>query len=151
MLQSGIIGLMLAAMVAGFGIPTQTGINTQLGKAIGSPFMASLISFCVGTTSILLVVLLSQTPFPSAEKLSTVPWWGWYGGIFGALFVTVAVLLAPRLGATTMVALMIGGQMLASLFFDHYGFFGFPQHSLSWLRFLGAMLVFAGVLFIQRF
>lgn len=147
----GLIGLMLAALVAGFAVPTQTGLNSQLGRSLGSPFLASLISFCVGTCTVLAVVFLNQLAFPPAERLATVPWWAWVGGLFGALFVTVTILLAPRLGATTMIGLLVAGQMLASLFFDHYGYFGFPQHPLTWMRFLGAALVIAGVFFIQRF
>jgi len=151
MFPSGMIGLMLAALVAGFSVPTQAGINSQLGKLLGSPFLASLVSFCVGLLTVLVVVLVNQTGWPTSERLTTIPWWAWVGGMFGALFVTATILLAPRLGATTMLGLMLTGQMMASLFFDHNGYMGFPQHPLTLMRAVGVALVLAGVFFIQHF
>jgi bacterial/archaeal transporter family-2 protein len=38
------------------------------------------------------------------------------------------MLLVPRLGTATFVALLVAGQMLASLILDHYGLLGVPQH-----------------------
>ncbi len=61
-----------------------------------------------------------------------------------------AVVLAPKLGAGTLVAAVVAGQMFTSLLLDHYGLIGFPVHSLSLVRFLGAVLVIAGVILIQR-
>ena len=122
-----------------------------MGKGLGDPFLASLASFSVGLLSVVVVTCLNHSALPSVTRLAGIPWWAWTGGFFGALFVTALVLLAPRLGATTMLSLVIAGQMLASLFFDHVGAFGFPQHPLSMLRFLGAVLVMGGVFLIQRF
>lgn len=149
--STGLFWLILAAIIVGFGVPAQAGINSQLGKALGNPFLASFSSFCVGVISVLGVMLVNQTAWPTMARLAGVPWWAWTGGFFGALFVTAMILLAPRLGATTTLSLMIAGQMLASLFFDHYGYFGLPQHPVSWLRFLGILLVVGGVFLIQRF
>jgi transporter family-2 protein len=147
----GLFWFMLAAIMVGIAVPTQAGINSQLGKALGDPFLASFASFSVGILSVLALMLVNQIAWPSVARLAEVPWWAWTGGIFGALFVTAMILLAPRLGATTTVSLVIAGQMLASLVFDHFAYFGFPQHPLSWMRFLGASLVIAGVFLIQRF
>ena len=40
--------------------------------------------------------------------------------------------------------------MITSLLLDHYGLIGFPIHSLSPVRLIGAALVIAGVVLIQR-
>ena len=60
------------------------------------------------------------------------------------------IVLAPRLGAATLVAAVVAGQMLASVLLDQYGLVGFPVHPLSALRLLGAGLVIGGVMLIQR-
>jgi len=148
---TGLLGFIFAALLAGVAVPIQTGLNTQLGKALGSPFLASLISFTAGTLAVLGVVLVNQTGLPPLSRLSGLPWWVYTGGLFGAFFITCAILLAPRLGATTMLGLFVTGQMLASLALDHYGALGFPQHPVSWFRFIGVALVIAGVFVIQRF
>jgi len=55
----------------------------------------------------------------------------WTGGFIGAYFVAATIILAPRLGAAPMVALVVGGQMLASLVFDHFGLIGYQVHPLN--------------------
>jgi transporter family-2 protein len=47
--------------------------------------------------------------------------WSWTGGVFGTIYIVVSILLLPHLGAATVVALLVTGQMLGSLVFDHYG------------------------------
>ena len=71
------------------------------------------------------------------------------GGLLGATFVTSAGVLAPRLGAATLVAAVVAGQMVGALLLDHYGVVGYPQHSLSIERVTGVMLVMTGVALIQ--
>jgi transporter family-2 protein len=151
----GLLGLILSAIVVGMAVPTQTGINIALGKALGNPFLSCVVSFGLGFLTVLVVLGIymfsGQGGFPSAARLTEIPWWAWTGGFFGALFVTAALLLAPRLGATILFSLILAGQMLSSLIFDHFGCFDFPQRTISWLRLAGVLLVSAGVFLIQKF
>jgi uncharacterized membrane protein YdcZ (DUF606 family) len=41
-------------------------------------------------------------------------WITWTGGIFGAIFIGTAVLMVPRLGGATVLALIVVDQMLGS-------------------------------------
>ncbi|HHQ9770913.1 EamA-like transporter family protein, partial [Pseudomonas aeruginosa] len=77
------------------------------------------------------------------------PWWSWLGGLFGAAYLTVAILVAPRLGAATFIACVVAGQMLVSALCDQFGWAGFPVRRLSWEGYLGLALVVAGVLLLQ--
>lgn len=70
-------------------------------------------------------------------------------GFFGAMFVGVAILMVPRLGAMVVVALVVVGQMFGSLAFDHFGVLGLPQHSASLSRFVGAALLIMGVVLVR--
>jgi transporter family-2 protein len=76
-------------------------------------------------------------------------WWLWTGGFFGAVYIVVAIALLPRLGAATVVALIVAGQMLASLAFDHFGLLGLTPHPVSLPRLAGALLLIAGVVLIR--
>jgi transporter family-2 protein len=87
-------------------------------------------------------------PFRSAW--TTTSWWQWSGGLLGAVYVVATIVLAPRLGAATLIAAVVAGQMIASVLLDQYGLVGFPVHPLSALRLLGAGLVIGGVVLIQR-
>jgi bacterial/archaeal transporter family-2 protein len=142
--------LLLLAIGAGVLLPVQAGINAQLRSAVGSPLTAGLISFLVGTAGLAAVVLLLRAPVTLRPAWDATPWWYWIGGLIGAVYVVASIVLAPRLGAATMVAAIVAGQMIASLLLDQYGLLGFPIHPISGLRVLGAALVIGGVMLVQR-
>jgi transporter family-2 protein len=143
--------LALIALAAGTCIPTQAGINARLSLWAGSPLLAATISFLVGTVLLAGVVLASRVPLPLLRSVAGEPWWLWSGGALGAFFVAVTIYLAPRLGATNMLACLLAGQMLAALALDHFGLLGYPLHSLSIGRVAGVLLLVAGVLMIRIF
>ena len=91
-----------------------------------------------------------RVPWPSLTKLWQAPWWIWTGGVLGASYLWFAILLAPRLGATLLVGLIVGGQLIASLLLDHYGLLGFHHHPFSLWRAFGVTLLIAGVILIRR-
>lgn len=142
--------LVLVAIGVGLLLPLQVGVNAQLRNALGDPIGAALLSFLVGTAALLLLLLAVRAPLPIVDAWSRTPWTYWSGGILGAAYVAMAIVLAPRLGAGTLTAAVVAGQMLTSVVLDHYGWVGFPQHSISIERVLGAALVIAGVVLIQR-
>ncbi|WP_407252114.1 DMT family transporter [Klebsiella pneumoniae] len=55
----------------------------------------------------------------------------------------------PKLGATTVLALMVVGQMLLSLMLDHYGLLGIPVYPVTGIRLLGVVLLVLGVVLIR--
>ena len=69
----------------------------------------------------------------------------------GANYIVVLIVLAPRLGAATMIGAVMTGQMLTSLIVDHFGLIGYPVHPASGWRFVGAGLLLLGLGLIQRF
>jgi transporter family-2 protein len=138
------------AFVAGMALTIQVGINSTLRHGLGNPAMATLVSFLVGTLGLALFLLLTRTPFPTRAAVASVPAWAWFGGLVGAFYVATTVIVGPRLGSATLLALVVLGQLLAALVIDHYGWIGFPQHSISAARIMGAVLLFGGVLLITR-
>lgn len=142
--------LILMALLAGTAIALQTGVNAQLRNCLGNPMQAALISFLVGALS-LAVYVLPQRPSWTLTGEGHRPWWIWTGGLLGAYVVTALILLAPRLGASLLIALVVTGQMITALVLDHYGLLGFPQQKISPLRLLGGVLLIAGVVLIRKY
>ena len=140
---------LLFAVLVGLALPLQAGINSQLRTHIGHPLWAAFVSFSVGTCVLALMLVVSRVGLPMAGWIGRAPYWHWAGGLLGATFVTSAVVLAPRLGAATLVAAVVAGQMVGSLLLDHYGVVGYPQHPLSIERVIGVILVMTGVALIQ--
>jgi transporter family-2 protein len=141
---------LLLALAAGVLLPVQAGLNAQLRAATGSPVAAALVSFLVGTAGLAMIALLLRTPLPLGRAWAATTPWQWSGGLIGAVYVLAAIVLAPRLGAATLIAAVVAGQMVTSLLLDQYGLVGFPVHSLTPVRLLGAAMVIAGVILIQR-
>jgi bacterial/archaeal transporter family-2 protein len=141
----------LLAIAAGSCTPIQAGINSRLGTAAGSSILAALISFAVGTLTLLAYSAILRISWPSAKVFLGLPWWVWTGGSLGAFFVAVTIFLVPKLGAATMMASLLAGQMVASIFLDHYGLLGYPLHPTSTWRLVGVALIMAGIVLIRRF
>ncbi len=139
-------------LVAGAMLPIQSGINNPLKLALGNPVLPALVTFSSGALLLLLYAALLRLPLPYPGNVVKMPWWNWIGGGFcGALFVTLMITLAPRLGLAVLFALVVSGEMLMSLLLDHFGLLSFHVHALSPGRLLGAVLLIGGVTLIQRF
>lgn len=142
--------LIVFAVVVGALPPTQAGINAQLAKSLGHPLLAASVSFTIGSLVLLLYTFVFHTPWPVLSRTMQIPWYLWIGGLLGAIYLTAMIILAPLLGAATMVGLVVAGQMLASITLDHFGLVGFPVHPLSFWRAIGAIFLISGVALIQR-
>jgi len=140
----------LLGLGVGAGLVVQVGMNSTLRAVLGSPIVAALISFLVGSAALALYLLIARTPLPLRAQLQAVPAWAWLGGVLGAFYVASSVVVGPRLGAATLLALVVLGQLLTSLLVDHFGWLGFPHHPLTMVRAAGALLLFGGVLLITR-
>jgi transporter family-2 protein len=141
----------LLTLVAGIMMPIQPGINAQLAMMVNGPLVASLISFFVGTVTLFLYCLVVRIDWPTSQGLGQIPWWMWTGGVLGAFFVTVTVVVARELGAVSMLSLLIAGQMLAAVVLDHFGWAGFSVQGVSVLRLVGVVLLVTGAVMIQKF
>jgi transporter family-2 protein len=142
------LALYLLAFAAGVVLIVQVGVNTTLRGALGAPVVAALISFLVGSVALAAFLILNRTTWPARAQWTAIPWWAWFGGILGAFCVVSTIMAGPRLGAAALLALIVFGQLVTALLVDHFGWLGFPQHSVTALRLLGALLLFGGMLLI---
>lgn len=140
----------LFALVIGLIVPLQAAVNNQLKAIIGgSTPLAALVSFAVGMLTLILMSLLTGQKFAGLLSLPKAEPWMLLGGVMGAMFVFGTTLIAPKLGAASMMALIIGGQVIASLLFDKFGWLGLPLREISWPRLLGAAFIVLGVLLVN--
>ena len=142
---------LLFAFAGGAVLPIQAGINAQLAGWLYSPVRAAFVSFVVGSLVLLVAAALVFKPLPSGGRLGDAPWWVWIGGALGAFYVAASIVTAPRLGAATLIALVVAGQALASLLADQFGWVGFHEKHISAGRAIGMVLVGAGVALVRFF
>ncbi|WP_293832309.1 DMT family transporter [uncultured Corynebacterium sp.] len=142
--------LLLVALAVGGLIPIQTAANSRLRASVGNkPVVPALISFSSALFfAVVATTVLRGNPVPQFS--ADVPWWGWLGGVMGVCFVLGNILLFPRLGALETVVLPILGQVVMGLLVDRFGLLGAPAMPVSWMRVLGAAVVFAGIVVVLR-
>jgi bacterial/archaeal transporter family-2 protein len=141
------VGFYFLAVGAGVSFVFQQAVNANLRAEIGSPWWAGFISYLGGTLAMLAMALVLREPWLSGTMAVRSSWISWTGGIFGAIYIAISILMLPRLGAATVVALIVVGQMVGSLIFDQLGLLGVPQHSATLVRIAGAgFLIFGAVL-----
>ncbi|TGA98024.1 DMT family transporter [Sporolactobacillus shoreae] len=148
-----ILLFVVGGLIAGTIIPVQTSINSKLGLKVGSPFLASLISFFIGTLTLLILTLSIDHRLTFAEAAFNVnPWWVWVGGgVLGVCYLTSNILLLPRLGAALTVVTTLCGQMIMAICIDQFGWFGVPVHEFNMTRLIGVACMLVGVVLMKRF
>ena len=139
----------LLVLGAGGMISLQAPTNAMLARAGGSPVLAALISFAVGTLTLLLVWLGSGNR-PAPASFAGLPWYAWLGGMYGAVYVAVAAYAAPKIGLASLITIGIAGQIATALLLDHIGALGLPRDPISLGRIAGALLVVVGVVLVRR-
>ncbi|MDE9885425.1 DMT family transporter [Staphylococcus pseudintermedius] len=151
--QSGHNGpWMLVSMIIGFTPPIQTAINSHLGQTLHSPFFASLVSFTVGASALIILTLMLHRHVKihaTSEQHGPLKWWHFIGGALGVIFVTTNIILTPVIGVTfTLITVMVG-QIIMGLLIDHFGLFGVPHRHITKQRLLGFMLIIIAIIIIQ--
>ncbi|WP_175651011.1 DMT family transporter [Pseudomonas sp. Marseille-P9899] len=144
-----VILLPLIALLAGAAVPFQAGSNAALGRLLGHPLWATLVSLSVSVLMVLPALWLMRAPAPQFAGLGQAPWWTWFGGVAGVAYITAALILTPRLGAAGFIVCVVAGQVLSSLAIDQWGLMGLPERPVNLLRLLGVGLIVAGMLVVQ--
>ena len=137
------------ALGAGVSVAIQQVLNGNLRTALASPAWAGLVSYAVGLVTMIVTVIALGERIPTWKSVTEVPWYAWSGGVFGGVFILLVILLLQSLGAATLFALIVAGQVLIALTLDHFGAFGLTPHPIGAARLAGAALLIAGVVLIR--
>lgn len=166
----------LVAFTAGSAGAVQGAVNGALGRTIGSPFFAALISFGTGALLIVTIAVIAArrrarsgtaVEAPDAPPVGgafdaagpadrapvrpwrTGPWWMWIGGFFGALYVAVMALAVPRIGAGPSNVAALAGLSVSSICVDRFGWFHASRAPVRPIQIIGVLVLFAGVVGVQ--
>jgi transporter family-2 protein len=139
------------AFAAGALVTLQIGSNARLKDALGGALPAIIASSALGVALLGVAMLAIQLPWPSASALRAAPASAWLGGVFGAVYAIVTVLLVRHMGAATLIALIVAGQLVCSVVVDHFGVLGFEIRSATAWRLAGCGLMLTGFFLIWKF
>lgn len=140
----------LLGVAAGMLISLQAPINAQLAQGLGMPLAAAAASFIAGTVMLIaLTLIVSQVNGTTIAWRAPPLWMFLAGGVMGATYVTVALILTPKIGTAATMAFVVSGQLLAGLLLDKLGYFGLAVRELTLGRVTGACLLVVGALLIR--
>ena len=125
-------------------------MNGALRNALVNPWLASVVSFLPILFLLGVVFLCLPKPLPTAEGITSMPWWAPLGGVIGAFAVVAGLLFVDKVGAGVFGGLTITANILMSLAIDHFGLFRLPVHQFGAGRVIGAALMVAGIALISR-
>jgi bacterial/archaeal transporter family-2 protein len=143
--------LVLFTLFAASLLPIQAAFNAAINRAFDKPALVVIVSLTGSAIFMVTAGLASgRLGLVTADRVAAVPWWAWFAGVGGAIFLFSQPLVAPRLGTGTYQSLAVTAQVVAALVLDHFGLFGLPAHAASPLRLLGAAAMAVGVVCIAR-
>ncbi|OEK05549.1 DMT family transporter [Roseivirga misakiensis] len=141
--------LMSLAVLTGFMVVLQGGLNSRLGSLLQSPLLAALSTLFFGAVFTFIAVLVTSKGFPTLH-LNVVPTYLWFtGAFFSFLAVTLFYYLIPKLGIGTAVAFGLCGQVIFSTLAAHFGWFGLPVEPIDVKKMLGLGALITGILLIK--
>jgi bacterial/archaeal transporter family-2 protein len=125
-------------------------MNGALRVSLTNPWLASLVSFLPVVAFLVVVFVCLPRRLPTADGVSSMPWWAPLGGLIGAFAVVAGLLFVDKVGAGAFAGLTITANILMSLAIDHFGWFNLPAHHMNVNRTLGAALMVGGIALISR-
>jgi transporter family-2 protein len=141
--------LLLLGLAGGASLVVQAALNAGLRTRLDSISWAGFVSYVGGTVAMICALAIGRVRFPASQFQDTPLLW-MLGGFFGAAYLGVSIVLVPRLGAATVVALVVSGQLITAMVIDRFALLGVPHHPFGPGRAPGAVLLLAGVLLIRR-
>ena len=140
--------VILMALTGGL-IAMQAPINAGLGRQTGS-IAAAFISFGIGTVLLAAIMVIAGQAGGLSAALD-VRWYYLIGGILGAAYVFSALTAVSSIGAGSVAAATITGQLTLSVVLDRFGFLGLEQQAITAPRVAGIVLLLAGTYLIVRY
>ncbi|WP_274629116.1 DMT family transporter [Arvimicrobium flavum] len=142
----------LLGILSGAFIAIQAPINAQLSRGLGLPVAAAAFSFLSGAVVLGIVsIAVTRGQGVVLDWRAPAPWLFVTGGLLGAAYVTISVILAPRIGAASLMAFLVAGQLIAGIVLDRIGFLGMAVREISVGRLTGALLLMAGALLVRLY
>jgi bacterial/archaeal transporter family-2 protein len=140
--------LIVFMFCGGVAVALQPSINGRLAQRVGA-VESSCVSFAVGTLALFAIILFGGR-LGNLRGIADAGWWELTGGFLGALFVTLTIVIVPRIGTASAMAAAIAGQLIAGLLLDQFGFFGFRTIAMDGKRALGVALLMIGAGLVSR-
>jgi transporter family-2 protein len=150
LLRCQICFYLLLSLLSGALLPIQASVNAQLAQSLQSAPLAADLSYLIGLLALVALLLTGQFGHLDWHTLGQAPRWSFMGGIFGAWYIASSAYFVSILGATLTLGFVVGGQAIAGIITDHFGWLGMPQHRLTRHRRIAVGLLAVALFFLTQ-
>jgi bacterial/archaeal transporter family-2 protein len=140
--MESILLIILIGLAGGVAVGLQSPMASMITQRLG--MFESVFIVHVGGAILALLPLL----FYGGGKLAqwrSVPWYALGAGIFGLIVIGAISYMIPRIGVAGGITTIVAGQLLVSVFLDHFGLLGAMSRPLDLTRIIGLVVVLVGV------
>jgi bacterial/archaeal transporter family-2 protein len=139
---------LICTIIVGLLVGLQPASNAILSEHVGD-LGAAFVSLLVATVIVGVLLLVAGHP-GRLSGASMIRPEHLVGALGGAAVVTIGLVAVRPLGAGTVIALLVAGQIAISVVADRFGWFGLHHVGISAGRVLGVALVLAGTVLVTR-
>ena len=115
--------------------------NGALQVAFGAT-LSVVILHAIGTVILLFLLFFKRASFEKTERINPVLY---SAGALGVGLVVINNSTIATIGLTMTIAFGIVGQLIASSFIDHYGWFNLEKRRGNPKKLIGFLLILAGI------
>jgi len=135
-----IFGLLVGGMIA-----IMVSVNGQLAVHTSIYISASIVHIIASLGTLMLTLLYPQ----EKEDRDRLPIYYYLTGVLGAIIIVLNNVTFKELGVSITVALMLLGQMIASLFIDSYGLLKMKRVKTGREKAPGLIMMVIGIIVIM--
>jgi len=140
---------LLLIFLLGIMTPIQTAANARLRLSVGTPLIASLVSFAIGSIFLSVATFIEKgTLSISTDIIVGLPWWAWLGGICGLYGLTVNIIIFPKLGSMQTALMPMLGQITTGILIDTFGWLNAPVHESGVMRITALCFILGGIFMV---
>ena len=141
--MQSVLLLIVIGLVAGVAVGIQAPMSSVITQRLGT--LESVFIVHLGGAVVALAPLLILRGGGNLIQFKTVPWYILIAGAFGVIVIATIGYLVPRVGISTMMVLLIAGQLIIGAILDHFGLLVDEARPVTLTRVAGLLVVFIGV------
>lgn len=111
------VWMLVLPLIAGLGVAWQQATNGRLRARVGSPLIATLVSF-IGGSLLLLVVIVIRVAVVGMPRSFPTEGWLYVGGALGVAYIFLAAVLVTHTGVLLLALGTVVGQLLMVIVLD---------------------------------
>jgi bacterial/archaeal transporter family-2 protein len=141
--------LYLLTVLIGIVLAIHLAMNGRVGSALNNARVGNALFWCVGALAALMIGATgwhagTLAPLKEINPILL------GAGILGACLVFGIAWLIPRIGAGSVMIVMLAGQVVGGMTISKFGWLGSPIQPISLRNIIGAMIMFGGVVLATR-